>query len=73
MKARRSRNLCALLDSLGHLTWKCAPKAFAIADFADLLKQILFLEPRCILGHKLLVQAIEAEDIAELIHIPSFF
>ena len=62
MDQRKTRDLKALIAPLKVLTWKCAPKPWALSDFADLLKHILMVEPRGILSHKTLCDAMQEES-----------
>ena len=62
MDQRQTRDLKAITAPLKVLTWKCAPKPWALSDFADLLKQILVVEPRGILSHKTLCDAMQEES-----------
>ena len=56
------RNLTRLMIAFEDLTWKDRPKAWVISDFQMALHEILAIEPRGILLHKTLVEAILKED-----------
>ena len=69
MRARSTRDLSSLLSPLSVLSWKCSPKAWALCDFSDLLKHILFIERKGILSHVTLVEAVLAEDAKDIVFL----